>query len=537
MGNNMLYIIVGLVVVLLVVVLVLRKNKAQKQPTRPITQVDKGVGANTSVPKVGRANANQSATKFDHLTVAQRFMDQQRYDKAIESVERGLVEKPNDSPLLLKLLNIYAITNQYSEFSKTYKAIRAHGDTSTIDEAEQLKALVDQEQSPTDVAAFEPIGQSSFGGLDFDLPTDQKISTEVQADELETKNDFGMSEPNDSVSDFGTDDNFALTLDDLETSHSEVDVIEPTNTIESTSAIETADSSDIDDAFGLNKDSLLSDDLIAEPTVNDSFNNAQNIDNDFSLSFDTPADVESESTTDAFNDNSLNELNLSDDDFVLDFDDLTTNTSDIDNVLSTEQQPTDQENFDDFTLAFNDEDSATTNTANAPTSDNVSENVLGANVEDTLSQLDNLSFDDMSFDDDTTSVLDNETNSTEAPVSTANNELPDSQTFDDNTPIDDDFDFDNFVDEPTATTPVVEENDNLDFQNTEIAPTTDFAAQFAADFDFVKTLDSNQVTLDLAAQYLQLGEYDSAKRLLNEVIIQGDSEQKNQAQSLLARTA
>ena len=45
------------------------------------------------------------------------------------------------------------------------------------------------------------------------------------------------------------------------------------------------------------------------------------------------------------------------------------------------------------------------------------------------------------------------------------------------------------------------------------------------------------MTLDLAGQYVQLGEYDSAKRLLNEVISQGTSEQQSQAQALLDRTA
>ncbi|WP_313493686.1 FimV/HubP family polar landmark protein [Psychrobacter faecalis] len=36
---------------------------------------------------------------------------------------------------------------------------------------------------------------------------------------------------------------------------------------------------------------------------------------------------------------------------------------------------------------------------------------------------------------------------------------------------------------------------------------------------------------------MQLGEYDSAKRLLIEVINQGNSEQQSQAQALLDRTA
>ena len=115
--------------------------------------------------------------------------------------------------------------------------------------------------------------------------------------------------------------------------------------------------------------------------------------------------------------------------------------------------------------------------------------------------------------------------------------------FDDNTLIDDDFDFGSLSDAPTATTPVdlaseIESNvDSEVIADTEIESAEDFSSRFAADFDFVKTLDSNQVTLDLAGQYVQLGEYDSAKRLLNEVISQGTSEQQSQAQALLDRTA
>jgi len=99
--------------------------------------------------------------------------------------------------------------------------------------------------------------------------------------------------------------------------------------------------------------------------------------------------------------------------------------------------------------------------------------------------------------------------------------------FDDETPFEDSFSLDDSILEDAATTasPVVTEDK------------TDFAAQFAADFDFVNDLDNQQITLDLAAKYLELGEYDSAKRLLSEVIAQGSSDQQAQAQSLLERTA
>ena len=53
-------------------------------------------------------------------------------------------------------------------------------------------------------------------------------------------------------------------------------------------------------------------------------------------------------------------------------------------------------------------------------------------------------------------------------------------------------------------------------------------------FEFVKQMDSVQLTLDLAQQYIDIGEYDSAKRLLQEVISgEGSAEQKSFAQSTL----
>ncbi|MDN5694132.1 MAG: pilus assembly protein FimV, partial [Psychrobacter sp.] len=144
--------------------------------------------------------------------------------------------------------------------------------------------------------------------------------------------------------------------------------------------------------------------------------------------------------------------------------------------------------------------------------------------------------DEISFEDVDTTDL--QTNAT-----AASSNAPTTDRFDDNTLIDDDFDFDSLSVVPTATTPVdvaseIENNVPSEFTaDTEVETTEDFSSRFAADFDFVKTLDSNQVTLDLASQYVQLGEYDSAKRLLTEVINQGNSEQQSQAQALLDRTA
>lgn len=71
---------------------------------------------------------------------------------------------------------------------------------------------------------------------------------------------------------------------------------------------------------------------------------------------------------------------------------------------------------------------------------------------------------------------------------------------------------------------------------TKAAPVTKIDKEFVEAFDFVEQLDKSQITLDLAEQYLDLGEYDSAKRLVNEVLTSATDEQhKTHAQALLER--
>jgi pilus assembly protein FimV len=119
-------------------------------------------------------------------------------------------------------------------------------------------------------------------------------------------------------------------------------------------------------------------------------------------------------------------------------------------------------------------------------------------------------------------------------LDTSNAESNTPLRFDDNTLIDDDgFD----TDDSTALSSTADAPVEDDTYADGVESAADFSSRFAADFDFVKSLDSNQVTLELADQYLQLGEYDSAKRLLNEVMTQGNSEQKSKAKMLLGRTA
>lgn len=60
-------------------------------------------------------------------------------------------------------------------------------------------------------------------------------------------------------------------------------------------------------------------------------------------------------------------------------------------------------------------------------------------------------------------------------------------------------------------------------------------SELSNELDFVNQFDNSQITLNLAKHYLKLGEYDAAKRLLDEVTKTGDGNQQQHAQELIAR--
>jgi len=538
--DNMLYIIAGLVVILLVAVLVMRKNKAQK----PSEHLSTNTGKIEPLSKhaASRSTPTQTAInhekKFDHIEIAQRFMDQQRYDKAIETLNRGLSEKPNDSQLSLKLLAVYATIDESENFNKVYDAIKANNDDKSIAQADELKALLTEEQNQVTKQTMlaDKSEDAGFESLDFDLPTNKASSNSPILDtntvqNVEYKNDLSEATNETLAASNAFDDNnfddieqaFDLSLSDLEDGNNK-----PVHTSNNSAPVTTLD--------------VVDEDIFTPATVvintDSDTDNSPSTDNDFDfeLSEHSLASTEAptnDATDDSFN-SSLNELSL-EDDFVLDLN----SDADTNNVINNAPATTETTYLDDdhLTLSIHSDDVSN----ETPEQIEIQHSIVEDNFED-------FSFEDISIEDaNIEGISAEETNSTKND-SDASSSAPTTLMFDDDTVIDDDFDFDSLSlsESTTASTPVEVDSEyaNTHIDNAiDIAPAADtssiedFSSRFAADFDFVKSLDSNQVTLDLAGQYVQLGEYDSAKRLLNEVIAKGNSEQQQQAQRLLDRTA
>ena len=509
--DNMLYIIAGLVFILLIAVLLIRKNKAKKPSEQPLINAEK-----STLKEASTLAETTTDKKFNHIEIAQRFMDQQRYDKAIETLNRGLTEIPNDSQLSLKLLAVYATIDQSDNFNKVYDSIKAHADAKSIAQADELKALLTEEQNQAAIRALPADNDQDVGfeSIDFDIPAN-KVESQHSAVDVDFEKDASqtsayssdLADSSNTTLETSNDfDNieqaFELSLDDLQEDSSEP----------ATTSMTSITELDITD------EEYLSTSTAKEVNSSES---ASETDFDFDLA--ESHDTSSKAPITTLSNDYSNDIILDDnEDFVLDLADLEIQTIDenVNNEIATEATLIEQE---DFTLSLdpNANSDAIDTFAVAETTPSSETPVLIAD-----------DFEDFIFDD-------NEAQETNEAI----HETPTTVVFDDTTLIDDDFDFGSLSDAPTATTPVdlaseIESNvDSEVIAEHEIESAEDFSSRFAADFDFVKTLDSNQVTLDLAGQYVQLGEYDSAKRLLNEVISQGTSEQQSQAQTLLDRTA
>ena len=559
--DNMLYIIAGLVLILLVAGFLLRKNKAQKQSVQPPASSVKNTAAPASKTDYGTAaqtNQNDS-NKFDHITIAQRFMDQQRYDKAIETINRGLNEKPNDSQLSIKLLSIYATLDQPENFHDVYNRIKMHNDAKTITLADELKDLYIGEQSPvaapevvTDEATTEN-NQDGFDSLDFDLSTTNQADDTANISDrpvIEDNNDLVIDKPIDSPVFSGeptenVDDSFDLTLSDLEDDFNESNATDETPVTSLATDDDSLYISTSDHTNTIENNEAKNDEVIEDNDLSD-----------FEFDFESPAEntlIENSDVSDV--QDSESEALVLEDDFILDFDDLAADADKDASVNKNEEEASSnavQNIEDDFTLSLDDLDESddidavNTFAINEPSTTDVSNDIDGFVLEDI--DFENADNDSSTLEDDSVANLSFEeqliNNDTDIDAFEASDTTPvTSLRFDDDTPIADDFDIietDSLLDSSVATPPastVAPAELETDISHEAVESAEDFSSRFAADFDFVKSLDSNQVTLDLANQYLQLGEYDSAKRLLNEVIAQGNSEQKQQAQLLLERTA
>lgn len=491
-----------------------------------------------------------------------------QYDQAEEKLSRALDKEPRNIPVRMKLLEVFAIQGDLEGFDSHYAKLRALGDDEASDRAAALR------ESFPDASAFD---ESRYDTTAFLALVGAGAAVAARGNESEVSDlsnetvnfDFDEEMESDKSADADDLENTSLDFDlDFDDDTTQIPAVPPVDSMESQSSseddLDELDSELDDIEFDIEDDDLevdldFEDDRDAtrlasgnEQTLDDSEATADF--NEFEVALD-------ESATAGFEDSALNELDdeLSDD---LDIDDVSGFRASSDTVDLTES--VDSLDFDldkdleaaiaskepeegDFTdLDMNDlgeldlEESLSDEdvTSELEIDDDFGEDLSVDEVQkktvasnDLLDESDDFDMDynlegDVDLDD-----LDQELGELDIDMSDDNEDDVSGQMEEPQTNFEE---VEDLADSPQVATPVArnaaEEND-IDI------PDFDPENDDDSGLEFLSENDETATKLDLARAYIDMGDADGAKDILDEIVEEGSDDQKREAETLLSKLA
>lgn len=555
---------IGIVVLALLVFLFLKKrnqdndtaylpeaNPSQNPKLGELLQSTQEATPPLSAPAPVVAQSVNPLEKIELLT------QDQRYDEAVGELKRFLMTHPKDEQALLKLLQTYGITNNRSAFHQLHSKIHEIGSPDLVKQADFCRSLLEDDLVEASKAqlttnTIDANKPNNNIGLEFEstqhnepqVQMPSPVAVQPQEEESFELEDFGFDDSPSKTADI--DGDFDLSFQDNTSvsnevgSHFDFDFEEKTDLVVS----DDKNTSDLNEILFENShdsqasapkgsssntsDALSFDDLEqgglsfgVEQSSNETLPNF-NDDLDFGLELDN--DLPKDDTLDVVTQRTdpLEEDNV----FILDdlsFDDLDLNQTQTPEQSSKLDEATDTLNFDDFEqeLSFDE-----------PQADDIKESTTN----DVSFAVDELDF---SSDSQTVAI--------EPPTTQETS----TQEFFLDTPISEDFDapisteqekaiFDDslLLSNVAADKEVALFDDSHDAHDTKDiheSITKITPAMPLGEFVPSSDTDTPTITLELAQQYLNLGEQDSAKRLLQEVSQSGSPEQQQKANALLAK--
>ena len=490
----------------------------------------------TTLQTAQTLNTTESAQH--ELQAAEQLIQTQDYEGAITTLRRALKNHPSHSGLNFTLLNSYALVRDYQHFNSFYLEVLALNDIDLTTQANNLKTLVDEEQSinARSTAMTHTAEAVEPDGLDFDLP--------------------GFKQDSDKPAINSTLHVVRPTV---------TQVAQPANPVD---GISSKADNELDFDFALDVPETKIAPLPTETTAAQSQSNEFTFDDfDFDLPSKQPATAETvpapvlESTTEIFapidepvttaSASNVNNNNNAISDSGFDFDFSLPETQSTPAATATAPMLTtptaapsaDNNIADDFDFDFelNAEPAVTV----TPTNDATTEAALSFDTSDIKSSS-NLTSDAVTSvpvaSDEATDIasfaLDDELLRQAEAASLAKPATPsvaepvvdlaevNAPKPSDSLLISDDM-FDLSFDDSTtqAATPANTQTTTTPIASPETTSIADKASLTTAPvvedlseiLDVIKDIDTDTLNVDLAEQYVNLGEYDSAKRLLDEI--------------------
>ncbi|KPQ01441.1 FimV/HubP family polar landmark protein [Marinobacter sp. HL-58] len=476
----------------------------------------------------------------DPLAEADAYIAYGRMDQAAQSLETAISREPSRSDLRLKLLGVYADTQDRASFEKQLREVEALEDEQAIAEAHQLRSRLEEAESMPSIDDLE----SQLRSDSFDTGSESTTETAGTQEEDSLSDEFA-SDRYESRPEEEDEDEFGS----LETDFSELDLDEQEEA-------EAARESGPDDMIEYD----LSD--IGSPEDDSAEANAE----------DTLSESDTDELTDDAFDFTLEDESSKegdDDDLSLELDDLETDTE----ASAAKEAAGAEDEADEFaSLELDEADLESPEPETAETGD--------AEPEEAYRQEGDLDSLDESFLDELDAELDKVASDDEVSTGSDEDELEDleldvsdedlalmeefadsgdsagTDAEDDSAPLDKELGLEDALsgEEPASPEETVagaeaveDELPDLGDETEEEPPVASDAAAGASrsadideselgdddDFDFLSGTDEASTKLDLARAYVEMGDVDGARDILEEVALEGNEEQKAEAQDLL----
>lgn len=491
----------GLIVLLLILLLLARRNANREKAFYEQLNSETEGPDNDAFDLSLDDDEPEQGVAGDALEEADAYMAYGRYDQAAEVLETAISREPSRTDLRLKLLGVYADNQDRDSFEKQFGEIQALDDEDAIAQASDLRARLEEAESMPSIDDLE--SQLRSGSF---------------REETDVSDDFATEKSEPVESEFGADEtNFGLDALDEAGQPAEVDKEDDESSdglIEyDLSGLELPDAKDkaTEDAFEEESDfSSLEIDL-DDPEVEEPLEDSR------ATSFENTA----ESTLEDSNEESFEDA----------FESLEDSTGLASNDVLESRSDIESTDLDSLDESFLDELDAEL------------DKVAGENDELGGSDLEESTLDDLELDvsDEDLALMEEFSESTDpSDVSLEDDEL----SLDDELELEDSLSEGDLTDESDEAS-LERELDDLEdlpvasdevWDETLKSPVADIDESDLGDdddFDFLAGTDEAATKLDLARAYIEMGDSDGARDILEEVALEGDDEQKTEAQDLL----
>ncbi|TGN41586.1 FimV/HubP family polar landmark protein [Marinobacter confluentis] len=510
----------GLVVLLLLLLLLARRNANREKAFYDQLNNETDGEETDSFDLTFDEESDGVAPDDDAIAEADAYIAYGRHDQAAQTLETAISREPSRSDLRLKLLGVYADTQDRESFDKQFREIEALDDEAATEEAQTILNRLEEDESMPSIDDLESQLMSGGSYEDEQDENDVKGSSfqsdseyDIEAYEAPEGDDIGLDEDEspERALDSDAEDTESLTparaSDDDRDDPIEFDLSDLEDTEEKGSESEepfdfSLEEGDLPEGDKDDEDDLSLDFETSDLELDDkALPGAEDSDG---LSGDLAETPEKAPESDDRKDDKAESLDV-DDDGELDESFLDELDAELDKVAGEDDLPEDgdESELDDLELDVSDEDLALmeefseTDEANPSDAPKTSED------------------DDLSLDDE---LGLEDTLSGEEPADP-------EQEVEGAEQADEMLSEDGPVDPPVASDPSATRDSGRDIQESDLGDDDDF--------DFLAGTDEAATKLDLARAYVEMGDVDGARDILEEVALEGNEEQKIEAQELL----